>query len=276
MTGFGEGSMRGVIPRSVELITSEARRMAAQGWDYEVSASFLEIYNEKLKDLLIPSNSDMSEEDLAIRMLSAEEGGGKGRTVHVPNLTTIPLPLIDEGECQLEVFRLMTLANQNRSTASTKMNHLSSRSHSIFMLDIVAKSASSNTTLRGTLHLCDLAGSERLDRSGAGEDVNRLKETQSINKSLSCLVDVFSSLASKSSHIPFRNSKLTYLLKDCFSGDGKALMMVNLSPTPESTNESLCSLRFAKKVGEVELGKAKRHISLNQDDNRRKKKMARR
>eukprot|EP00586_Coscinodiscus_wailesii_P018665 CAMPEP_0172506898 /NCGR_PEP_ID=MMETSP1066-20121228/199377_1 /TAXON_ID=671091 /ORGANISM="Coscinodiscus wailesii, Strain CCMP2513" /LENGTH=146 /DNA_ID=CAMNT_0013284169 /DNA_START=126 /DNA_END=566 /DNA_ORIENTATION=+ len=140
------------------------------------------------------------------------------------------------------------------------MNAQSSRSHSVFMLHLHGYNDDSGTTVSGALNLCDLAGSERLDRSGAGSDIRRLKETQAINKSLSCLGDVFNSLANGSPHVPYRNSKLTYLLQDCLSGDGKALMFVNLSPTIESSGESLCSLRFAQRVNQVELGKATKHV----------------
>ena len=105
----------------------------------------------------------------------------------------------------------------------------------------------------------DLAGSERLSRSGATGD--RRKETQAINKSLSCLSDVFTALGNKSNHVPFRNSKLTYLLQNCLSGNGKTMMMVNLSPTNLSYQESLCSLRFASQVNQCELGKAKRQMT---------------
>lgn len=89
----------------------------------------------------------------------------------------------------------------------------------------------------------------------------RLKETQAINKSLSCLSDVFQALSKGSAHVPFRNSKLTYLLQDCFAGDGKTLMMVNLSPTCASSHESLCSLRFAATVNQVHMGTARKNIS---------------
>jgi hypothetical protein len=88
----------------------------------------------------------------------------------------------------------------------------------------------------------------------------RMKETVAINKSLSALTDVFVAIANKQTHIPFRNSKLTYLLQPALSGDGKTLMMVNLSPTEESYFESLCSLRFAKQVNQCELGKPKRQL----------------
>ncbi|CAN0524060.1 unnamed protein product, partial [Ectocarpus sp. 12 AP-2014] len=93
------------------------------------------------------------------------------------------------------------------------MNAESSRSHSVFTLWLTGVDASTGTTLKGVLHLVDLAGSERLDRSGVGNDAQRLRETQAINKSLSCLADVFSALSSKASHVPFRNSKLTYLMQ---------------------------------------------------------------
>ena len=154
----------------------------------------------------------------------------------------------------------MAAAARARSVAKTNMNSQSSRSHSVFMLHLCGCNEESGTMVQGALNLCDLAGSERLDRSGAGSNAQRLKETQAINKSLSCLGDVFNALSNGSSHIPFRNSKLTYLLQDCLSGDGKALMFVNLSPTLESSNESLCSLRFAQRVNQVELGKAVKNV----------------
>jgi kinesin family protein C1 len=128
------------------------------------------------------------------------------------------------------------------------------------MLHLNGYNEESGAQVSGALNLCDLAGSERLDRSGVGNDAQRLRETQAINKSLSCLGDVFTALAQGSGHVPYRNSKLTYLLQDCLSGDGKALMFVNLSPTAASSNESLCSLRFAQRVNQVELGKATKHI----------------
>ncbi len=96
------------------------------------------------------------------------------------------------------------------------------------------------------------------DRSNAAG--KQAKEAMAINKSLSSLTDVFTAIRNKSSHIPFRNSKLTYLLQPSLSGDGKTLMVVNLSPTEASVQESLCSLRFAQNVNACELGKAKRAI----------------
>ena len=139
------------------------------------------------------------------------------------------------------------------------MNANSSRSHCAFILHITGHNTKRNKHVRGCLNLVDLAGSERLKRSGATGQA--AKETAAINKSLSALVDVFDSLAKKSSHVPFRNSKLTYLMQSCLSGQGKTMMIVNVSPTTASGGETLCSLRFAKQVNQTELGKAKKNVS---------------
>jgi len=266
MQGSGSGAMRGIIPRAVEQVLHQAKSMQKQKWRFTMTASFLEIYNEELKDLLVNmsegvvinssgmSTRNQNQNKLTIR----RERDGKG---YVAGLKKIQINTDDAEEGLRRLKNLMAFAARARSVASTKMNDVSSRSHSVFMLHLNGKNEENGTVVEGALNLCDLAGSERLDRSGAGSDAKRLKETQSINKSLSCLGDVFTSLSNGSSHVPFRNSKLTYLLQDCLSGDGKALMFVNLSPTAESSNESLCSLRFAKRVNQVELGKATKHVS---------------
>merc|ERR1712054_81031 len=131
-------------------------------------------------------------------------------------------------------------------------NAQSSRSHSIFALYLTGVNRELNSELRGALHLVDLAGSERLDRSGAvGE---RLRETQNINRSLSSLADVFAAKAERRAHVPFRHSKLTQLLEPCLSGQGKTLMLVNVSPDEEDSHESLCALRFARQVSQCDTG----------------------
>jgi kinesin family protein C1 len=258
MQGCGNGPMRGIIPRAVKQILSQARALNQQKWNFTISASFLEIYNEDLKDLLVSMRSDgpgtsRQSEKLAIK----RDREGKS---FVQGLTSVPINILESSVGMEQLEALMGVAARTRSVASTKMNSQSSRSHSVFMLHLNGFNEDSGAIVSGALNLCDLAGSERLDRSGAGADAARLKETQSINKSLSCLGDVFNALATGASHVPYRNSKLTYLLQDCLSGDGKALMFVNLSPTTASSSESVCSLRFAQRVNQVELGKATKHV----------------
>merc|ERR1719316_2093064 len=128
------------------------------------------------------------------------------------------------------------------------MNATSSRSHSVFALYLRGTNAERKEELHGALHLVDLAGSERLERSGAEGD--RLRETQHINKSLSCLTSVFVAKAENHAHVPFRDSKLTHLMEPCLSGHGKTLMMVNVSPETSNAHETICSLRFAARVSQ--------------------------
>jgi len=258
MQGCGNGPMRGIIPRSVSKILDQARAMNKQKWNFTLTASFLEIYNEKLNDLL--TSMQPSSENMNKKLSIKRDREGKS---FVDGLTKIPIDVCDALTGMEQLEALMGVAARSRSVASTKMNSQSSRSHSVFVLHLNGYNDDSGAIVSGALNLCDLAGSERLDRSGAGTDAKRLKETQSINKSLSCLGDVFNALATGASHIPYRNSKLTYLLQDCLSGDGKALMFVNLSPTTASCGESVCSLRFAQRVNQVELGKATKHVQYN-------------
>jgi len=264
MQGSGNGAMRGIIPRAVEQILQQAALMQSQRWKFTMKASFLEIYNEDLRDLLVMMNSDgsLKQRDTASAPKLSIKRDQDGKS-YVDGINKVDIDVEDKAAGLAQLEAVMVAAARARSVATTKMNAQSSRSHSVFMLHLCGSNEESGTIVEGALNLCDLAGSERLDRSGAGSDHKRLKETQAINKSLSSLGDVFTSLANGSKHIPFRNSKLTYLLQDCLSGDGKALMFVNLSPTVESSNESLCSLRFAQRVNAVELGKAVKHVQYS-------------
>ena len=155
-----------------------------------------------------------------------------------------------------QVSSLLQRAAKARSVGRTQMNEQSSRSHMVFTLRLDGSNAKTGQSVGGVLNLIDLAGSERLSRSGATGD--RLKETQSINKSLSALGDVILSLHNRDSHVPYRNSKLTYLLQPCLGGESKTLMFVNVAPSVDSANETLCSLRFAAKVNACEVGTARK------------------
>jgi len=251
MQGSGNGQMRGIIPRAIEQVGAYKAQLENDGWQYSMQVSFLEIYNETIRDLLRENEVDEHKHEVKVTP--------EGRR-YVSDITMTPLEPTDINA----VEEVMRQAAKHRSVGHTDMNAVSSRSHSVFTLHLSARNPKNRQALRGTLNLVDLAGSERLDRSKVTGD--RAKEAMAINKSLSSLTDVFVSIGKKSSHVPFRNSKLTYLLQPSLSGDGKTLMLANLSPTEMSTQESLCSLRFASQVNKCELGKAKRSLEEVEDE----------
>eukprot|EP01041_Mallomonas_annulata_P001763 gene1763-3410_t len=212
------------------------------------SVSFVEIYNESVKDLLRAGEDDESKHDIKRDV--------DGNTV----VTDVTLIQVDPNDSN-QLNAIMTQAARMRNVGATSMNSQSSRSHAIFCLHLSGTNRIDGQTLVGSLSLVDLAGSERLKKSNATGDT--LKETQAINKSLSCLANVFTAIGNKQAHIPFRDSKLTYLLQPALSGNGKTLMMVNLSPEESSYTESLCSLRFANQVNQCVLGPAQRNLRSN-------------
>ena len=236
----------GMIPRAVLQIFSTAESLKRdKRWDFNFEASYLEIYNEAIRDLLATSNSSSDDAKLEIRHLP-----NSTKTV-VTDLTIVPV------ESPESVLTLLKRAGHNRAVAETLCNDRSSRSHSVFILKISGTNSVTGESIEGLLNLIDLAGSERLSQSGSTGD--RLKETQAINKSLSSLGDVISALANKDSHVPYRNSKLTYLLQHSLAGNSKTLMFVNVSPALNNFNETLCSLRFATKVNSCQIGTARRN-----------------
>ncbi|KAM9385484.1 kinesin-like protein KIFC1 [Pholidichthys leucotaenia] len=240
MEGDEFDQTRGVIPRAVQQIFKAAAKLGEQGWEFSFTASFVEIYNETLRDLLFTGKAGKRPE-YEIRKM-AENG------VTITNLTYTRV------DCEDQVLGLIALANQNRSTAQTVQNDRSSRSHSVFQLDIEGANAGRDVKCKSTLCLVDLAGSERMVKSQSQGD--RFKEMTAINGSLSHLGIVITALANKESYIPYRNSKLTYLLQGCLGGNSKTLMFVNIAPEPDSFGETLNSLRFASKVNECIIGTA--------------------
>lgn len=225
----------GMIPLAVQQIYATASELEDKGWNYEMEGTFVEVYNENLNDLLGKS------EDLDKKKLDIRHDNAKGKT-QIVNAETMPLESPDMLES------LLVRANKNRSVAATRANERSSRSHSVFILRLTGSNTITGERSEGTLNLVDLAGSERLAHSQATGD--RLKETQNINKSLSCLGDVIGALGSgkENAHIPYRNSKLTYLLQHSLGGNSKTLMFVMVSPMMAHLGETLTSLRFATKV----------------------------
>ncbi|KAI8552295.1 hypothetical protein RHMOL_Rhmol06G0255500 [Rhododendron molle] len=155
-----------------------------------------------------------------------------------------------------EVWEVLQTGSNARAVGSTNANEHSSRSHCIHCVMVKGENLLNGECTRSKLWLVDLAGSERVAKTEVQGE--RLKETQNINRSLSALGDVISALATKSPHIPFRNSKLTHLLQDSLGGDSKTLMFVQISPNENDLSETLCSLNFASRVRGIELGPAKK------------------
>ena len=243
MQGTKEPEQWGLIPRSLAKILHDAEGMRSSGWVWTMTASFMEIYNEELRDLL-HTGPPASARDYTIRH---DEAWG----TEVTNMTKVEVSSMEQ------INALMHEAAKKRSVGVTDMNSASSRSHSIFALYLKGTNTERNEELLGALHLVDLAGSERLDKSGAVGVT--LKETQNINKSLASLADVFIAKTNGQAHVPFRNSKLTHLMQPCLSGQGKTLMVLNVGPEESNSHETLCSLRFASNVGQCDVGgKAKR------------------
>ena len=254
-TMLGEGNTAaderaGLIPRAMDHIFTSAEALGDKGWSFTMTASMLEVYNEQLQDLL---KEDAGKPKRKAQPMDATKESakleikhdGKNNPAVVVGATTVQVSTREELEALLE------RALKARSVGKTAMNARPSRSHCVFTLRIQGACGETNEEVDGVLNLIDLAGSERLSRSGATGE--RMKEAQHINKSLSALGDVIAALASGEKHVPFRNSKLTYLLQPCLGGDCKALMLCNVAHEASSASETLSTLRFAAKVNSVEL-----------------------
>lgn len=202
-TGSGKthtmSSADGMIPRATRQIYSTATALEEKGWKYNMEGSFIEVYNEDIHDLL-GNAREFDKKKHEIRHDQVK------KQTTISGVNTVALDSPDAVET------ILKRADANRSVAATKSNERSSRSHSVFILKLVGHNSSTGETSEGTLNLVDLAGSERLKSSGAEGD--RMKETQNINKSLSCLGDVIGALGSgkDGAHIPYRNSKVSLFL----------------------------------------------------------------
>ncbi|XP_017020461.1 protein claret segregational [Drosophila kikkawai] len=231
----------GVIPRTVDLLFDSIRGYRNLGWEYEIKATFLEIYNEVLYDLLSNEQKDME-----IRMAKNNKND-----IYVSNITEETV--VDPNHLR----QLMHTAKMNRATASTAGNERSSRSHAVTKLALIGRHADKQEMSVGSINLVDLAGSESPKTS------TRMTETKNINRSLSELTNVILALLQKQDHIPYRNSKLTHLLMPSLGGNSKTLMFINVSPFQDCFQESVKSLRFAASVNSCKMAKAKRNRYLN-------------
>ncbi|KAG8531429.1 uncharacterized protein KY384_003058 [Bacidia gigantensis] len=242
---FTMSAIDGMIPRAVNQIYSTAKSLEEKGWKYGMAGSFIEVYNENLNDLLGKA------EEFDKKKHEIRHDTQKCKT-EVTGIKTVEL------DSPGRVEEILQNAARNRTVAATQANERSSRSHSVFILKLVGENSVTGEHSEGTLNLVDLAGSERLSHSGATGD--RLKETQNINKSLSCLGDVIGALGQgkDGGHVPYRNSKLTYLLQFSLGGNSKTLMFVMISPLQAHLGETLTSLKFATKVHNTHIGTAKK------------------
>ncbi|KAJ3007907.1 hypothetical protein HKX48_008876 [Thoreauomyces humboldtii] len=234
--------MKGLTPRIVESIFSTIFGSPPH-LEFTVRVSFMEIYMEKIRDLLNPEN-----DNLPIH----EE---KTRGVYVKGLLEVFVGSIGE------VYEAMRRGQSSRMVAQTNMNAESSRSHSIFVLTITQKNLEDGSTKVGKLSLVDLAGSEKVGKTGASGQT--LEEAKKINKSLSALGMVINALTDgKSSHIPYRDSKLTRILQESLGGNSRTTLIINCSPSSFNEAETVGTLRFGMRAKIIK-NKAKINAELS-------------
>lgn len=259
-TMMGTPEQPGLIPRTCEGLFERIEAEQNNNLTYNVHVSYFEVYNEHVRDLLVPRTTPPT-------YLKIRESKTDG--VYVQNLTDAPV------KSYADVERLMKSGDMNRTTASTKMNDTSSRSHAVFTLTLkqIQHDLSTDSTIERTarMRLVDLAGSERANRTGATGA--RLREGSNINQSLTTLGRVIAALADpkrqrqtkqpnagkrRGEVVPYRDSVLTWLLKDSLGGNSKTAMVACISPT--DYEETLSTLRYADQAKRI---RTRAHI--NQD-----------
>ncbi|KAF9052650.1 kinesin heavy chain [Panaeolus papilionaceus] len=215
---------RGIIPRITEQIFQSIIESDAH-LEYLVKVSYMEIYLERIRDLLCPQNDN----------LQVHEEKSKG--VYVKNLSDYYV------SSAREVYEIMRTGGAARVVTSTNMNAESSRSHSIFLITIQQRNTETGAQKTGNLYLVDLAGSEKVGKTGASGQT--LEEAKKINKSLSALGMVINALTdTKAKHIPYRDSKLTRILQESLGGNSRTTLIINCSPSSYNEAETLSTLRF--------------------------------
>lgn len=237
-----DDNSRGIIPRIVEQMFASILRSPGN-IEYTVRVSYMEIYMEKIRDLLMPQNDNLPVHE------------EKSRGVYVKGLLEIYVSSVQE------VYEVMRRGGAARATAATNMNQESSRSHSIFVITITQKNVETGSAKSGQLFLVDLAGSEKVGKTGASGQT--LEEAKKINRSLSALGMVINSLTDgKSTHIPYRDSKLTRILQESLGGNSRTTLIINCSPSSYNDAETLSTLRFGVRAKAIK-NKAKINAELS-------------
>ena len=226
--------LRGIIPQAFDHIFAAVD--VTSECDFLIRASYIEIYNEEIRDLL------SREPKIRMEMKESPEHG-----VYIKDLTAVVVNGV------AEIDKVMQQGAKSRTTGATLMNAESSRSHSVFtiVIETSRKNAEGENSIRaGKLNLVDLAGSERQGKTGAAGQ--RLKEATKINLSLSALGNVIAALASgKTGHIPYRDSKLTRMLQDSLGGNTKTIMVANIGPADYNYDETASTLRYANRAKNI-------------------------
>lgn len=233
---------KGIIPRIVEQIFSSITN-SPQSMEYTVRVSYMEIYMERIRDLLNPVNDNLPVHE------------DKARGVYVKGLLELYVSSVQE------VYEVMRRGGAARAVAATNMNQESSRSHSIFLISISQKNVETGSAKNGHLYLVDLAGSEKVGKTGASGQT--LEEAKKINKSLSALGMVINALTDgKSTHVPYRDSKLTRILQESLGGNSRTTLIINCSPSSYNDSETLSTLRFGMRAKSIK-NKAKVNAELS-------------
>ena len=221
--------LKGIIPRACMHIFDHIAK-DTEGTEYTIKCSFLEIYKEVVRDLLSPSSNAKG-----LRVREAPNKGVWVEGLHEAYVT-----------CEEDVLALIKQGESHRATSSTDMNASSSRSHSLFILTLHQKTRDGSTK-EGRLNLADLAGSEKVGKTGATG--NTLEEAKKINQSLSALGNCINALTkSNAKHIPYRDSKLTHILRESLGGNCKTTLLVACSPHIFNLEETVSTLQFAKRA----------------------------
>ena len=241
LASSAENELYGITPRAVYQIFNIFKDFERSGTKWKLTLSYIEIYNEKVKCLLSKKDGLKIRED--------------------PNEGFV-IPEKETMDCNspLSVFEGINLASKNRATGATNQNERSSRSHAILQLELIYNSID-GLVRKSHLSLVDLAGSERIAKTGA--EGQRLKEAQKINQSLTTLGMVIMSLTTPGcKHIPFRNSKLTLILKDSLGGSSKTTLLCTASRLKRHSEESIQTLYFASRAKTIK-NNAKKNIILS-------------